>query len=294
MAKRSSISILPLLLLLQPSLQATSCYYPDGTFAEFDSPCFPDQAESICCGQGHTCMSNNLCRWPDSQMPYPIAYIRGSCTDSSWNSTECGDVCKTVFPSEWDPIVACPGAEFCCELDSNNPSSCCNLTNTTSHPLYTLAAASTVTVIGSSSTTSPSVSVSPTTITATALGGGGSQTSLAPTPTNPNNNNGNSSGGSNAGTKIGIGVGVGGGVLLLLAGIALVFYLRKKRGGVGEVHPELDRAGDIGIGKAELPAQAPGYSEHKNVPMESGYQKGGGDTSVYSGLGAGQRLSEMP
>jgi hypothetical protein len=83
MKNRGLIAVVLLFIYSRASLQATSCYYPDGTFAEFDSPCFPDQAESICCGQGHTCMSNNLCRWPPSEMPYPLAYIRGSCTDPS-------------------------------------------------------------------------------------------------------------------------------------------------------------------------------------------------------------------
>jgi hypothetical protein len=130
--------------------------------------------------------------------------------------------------------------------------------------------------------------VSPTTVTTT-IGGGASQTSLASTPSN----NGNNRGSSNTGTKIGIGVGVGGGVLFILACIGFAFYLRKKRGG-REVHTDLDRAGDIGVGKAELPGATPGYSEQKNVSMESGYPEGGGATTVYPGLLAGQRLSEMP
>ncbi|PMD17105.1 hypothetical protein NA56DRAFT_279627 [Hyaloscypha hepaticicola] len=86
MAKHSIISVVSLLLLAKTSQQAASCYFPDGTFAENDSPCFPDQPESICCGQGHTCMSNSLCRWPDSEMPYPLAYIRGSCTNPTCKS----------------------------------------------------------------------------------------------------------------------------------------------------------------------------------------------------------------
>jgi hypothetical protein len=186
-----------------------------------------------------------------------------------------------VFPSQWDPIVACPDAQFCCELDSYSPSSCCNLTNTTAHPLYALAAASTVTVIGRSSPTrSPSISVSLTTVIST------------PEPTNPNNNNGNGGGSGKTGTKIGIGAGVGGGALLILAGIALLFFFRRRRG-AGEGHPELDRAEvhgpDMRTGKAELP----GSAVHNNIPVDAGY-KNGGDAIVYSELGAGQRLSEMP
>jgi hypothetical protein len=138
-----------------------------------------------------------------------------------------------------------------------------------------------VTVIGRSSPTrSPSISVSLTTIIST------------PGPTNPNNNNGNGGGSFKTGTKIGIGAGVGGGVLLILAGIALLFFFRKRRG-AGERHPELDRAEvhgpDMRTGKAELP----GSAVHNNIPVDAGY-KNGGDAIVYSELGAGQRLSEMP
>ena len=138
-----------------------------------------------------------------------------------------------------------------------------------------------MTVIGRSSPTrSPSVSVSLTTVIAT------------PGPTNPNNNNGNGGGSFKTGTKIGIGAGVGGGILLILAGIALLFFFRRRRG-AGEGHPELDRAEvhgpDMRTGNAELS----GPAEQNNIPVEAGYRKGG-DAIVYSELGAGQRLSEMP
>jgi hypothetical protein len=216
------------------------------------------------------------------------------------NSTECGNVCKTgmsthskrhpaftnlaaVFPSAWDPIIACPGAEFCCELDSNDPSGCCNLTNTTAHPLYQLGSASTVTVIGSSPTTVPSVTI-------ISIVPGGSQTSSVPISPN-SNNNGNSSG---SGAKIGIGVGVGGGVILILA--ALAFFFFRKTGRVSDTHPPLNTAQDIGMGKAELAAGAalaPAYYEQSNVPIEDGYKKEG-DVTMSSHIPSSQRMSELP
>jgi hypothetical protein len=78
----SAYIILPLAPLVLAST-SSPCYYPDGTYQSNDSPCFPDQAESSCCGQGHSCMSNGLCRWPDADMPAPLVYVRGSCTDKS-------------------------------------------------------------------------------------------------------------------------------------------------------------------------------------------------------------------
>lgn len=138
-----------------------------------------------------------------------------------------------------------------------------------------------MTVIGRSSPTrSLSISVSLTTVIST------------PGPTSPNNNNGNGGESGKTGMKIGIGAGVGGGVLLILAGIALLFFFRRRRG-AGEGHPALGRAEfhgpDMRTGKAELS----GLAEHNNIPVEAGYRKGG-DAIVYSQLGAGQRLSEMP
>lgn len=90
---RTSAYVLSVFPLLCRQAYATAagkaCYFPDGTWAGGDYPCFPDQDVSICCYLGHTCMSNNICRWPDEGMPPPLAYIRGSCTDKT---------CKMDFP----------------------------------------------------------------------------------------------------------------------------------------------------------------------------------------------------
>ena len=73
------------ILLLFEVVNCTLCYYPDGTLATLDSPCFPDADVSFCCGNGTACLADQLC--------YNDGYIRGSCTDKTWNSPECPQFC---------------------------------------------------------------------------------------------------------------------------------------------------------------------------------------------------------
>ncbi|KAF2655380.1 hypothetical protein K491DRAFT_692976 [Lophiostoma macrostomum CBS 122681] len=87
------------LLLLLPSLITTSCYFPDGSTTQ-DTPCNPKSANSTCCGPGYACLSNHLCS-VTSQVPLSIAdlspyYVRASCTDPTWTSTECPQFCTNA------------------------------------------------------------------------------------------------------------------------------------------------------------------------------------------------------
>ncbi|RDW57163.1 hypothetical protein BP6252_13811 [Coleophoma cylindrospora] len=153
-------------------------------------------------------------------MTDPLAYIRGSCTDSSWNSTDCGNTCKNVFPGSFAPITACPGAEFCCTVNADNLQSCCGLNGNTAASLFTLGAASTATVIGVTSSTANFVS-NPTT----------SVQSISTSTISIANTGGNSgvSGNGSKGTKIGIAVGVVAGVLLIVAFIFLLMRFRRRK-----------------------------------------------------------------
>jgi hypothetical protein len=157
-----------------------------------------------------------------------------------------------VFPSQWDPIVSCPAAEFCCETDDSDPSACCNLTNTTSNPIFTLEAATTVTVIGVTSTSTGVLISTVTTVQ-------GSQTA-APSVNGGNNGGG---GGISSGAKIGIGVGVGGGVLLIAALLGFVFWWRKR--GSGERVVSEMQSQDVR--KAELPGSD--FRSTKTVTAEA-------------------------
>lgn len=183
-------------------------------------------------------------------------------------------------------IVACPGAEFCCELDDNNPESCCNLTNISSHPIFTLDAATTVTVIGVTSASSATALLSSSTVTTTVYGGGGSQTSPTPAPTNGDTGNG----GMGAGTPVGIGVGVGAGVLLVCA---LVFYLWQKRR-TSTSSPEMDNAGMAmpGMAKPELATNE--YNRHRSTAIRDPTNNDFPTVAFHPELGTSYRRQELP
>jgi hypothetical protein len=98
------------------------------------------------------------------------------------------------------------------------------------------------------------------------------------------------------GTKIGIGAGIGGTILLVLAGIAILFCVRKSRGKQAQ-QQDFSRSHTHGqharYNRAELPEQSQGYRESQEVAMKSGYENSG-DNIVYSELGINQRVTEMP
>ncbi|KAK4170474.1 hypothetical protein QBC43DRAFT_250034 [Cladorrhinum sp. PSN259] len=86
-------SVAASLLLAQSCLAAKRCYYPSGKEAPGDHPCDPDAEDSPCCaGQGlnHQCLSNGLCVGTNQ-------IARGSCTDQSWRSGECAQVCLSEY-----------------------------------------------------------------------------------------------------------------------------------------------------------------------------------------------------
>lgn len=72
------------------------CYYPDmETVAPQDTPCSDSTSQSTCCGQGYACLSNHICMATGDELKKAGAtnYIRGSCTDQSWRSSECPQFC---------------------------------------------------------------------------------------------------------------------------------------------------------------------------------------------------------
>lgn len=66
------------------------CYFPNGDLSGVDSPCFPDEEVSPCCGLqgGWTCLTNGLCH---NEILKQIG--RGTCTDSNWDSPSCPQYC---------------------------------------------------------------------------------------------------------------------------------------------------------------------------------------------------------
>ena len=89
--------LFPLLALLTRSLHATTCYRPDGTANKDPAvePCNQSGGKtmSMCCSLNRTsypdqCLSNGLCGGGGN-------LFRDSCTDPTWKSPLCLNLCTT-------------------------------------------------------------------------------------------------------------------------------------------------------------------------------------------------------
>ena len=69
-----------------------TCYYPSRS-RSLDEPCNASAPISHCCGNESACLDNGFCLNAGAP-PYTIS--RGSCTDSSFESTACPQQCKDV------------------------------------------------------------------------------------------------------------------------------------------------------------------------------------------------------
>ncbi|KAF2229888.1 hypothetical protein EV356DRAFT_580435 [Viridothelium virens] len=98
----------------------TLCYFPDGqTIASDNFPCLAS-GNSTCCEHGYACLSNKLCEFTSfvPLAPYEAhqQYVRGSCTDPSFNDPNCPTFC--VDTSSGDTLSGvvglkkCPGTTF--------------------------------------------------------------------------------------------------------------------------------------------------------------------------------------
>ncbi|OJD30807.1 uncharacterized protein BKCO1_5500064 [Diplodia corticola] len=230
----------PLLVSAFVAAQGTSnkddsrdCFFPNGIQSS-GSPCFPSQAVSPCCGPGFVCLSNGLCQpGPDTRRSYQYTVYRSSCTDRTWNSTSCPQIC--LGPSDrldaGQGLATCgTGGSYCCGRGYD----CCS--NATDIFPYETAEVVTTIPYSSSSATSATSSVSATV----------SRSSSQASPSNA--------------VAIGVGVGVGvGGFALLLASIIAFFLFRRRRGERGQQQhgssrPSNDEEGNRPRG-SELPTR---------------------------------------
>ena len=72
------------------------CWLPNGSSAPTSLPCNSTQTESACCMNGMTCLSNGVCQLNQdlTDTNWPIGTMwRGSCTDRSWQSSDCPLFC---------------------------------------------------------------------------------------------------------------------------------------------------------------------------------------------------------
>jgi len=89
------------------------CWFPDGTPATKNEPCL-SSGNSPCCGQGFACLSNGLCMLTPNDTSAgsgQSTYVRGSCTDRTWNDPHCPTFC--VDPSNNDNMSGAEGVSKC-------------------------------------------------------------------------------------------------------------------------------------------------------------------------------------
>lgn len=87
----SSLGIL--ILFVCKSSEFVQCYYPDGSIPTDFSyvPCTSNPVSSCCIPlEGDVCQDNGLCYYPASRAIY-----RAACTDQTWKSSGCPQVCVT-------------------------------------------------------------------------------------------------------------------------------------------------------------------------------------------------------
>ena len=132
-------------LVVASSTNATRpCFYPSGDLSG-DQPCDPDAPVSVCCSSPAECLSNGLCREPDSDH-VNTSYARGSCTDHSWKSSFCPQFCF-AYKFTGEQVWECGNtggysspATYCCETEHSEGSRCCS----TPSALFELGAATVV------------------------------------------------------------------------------------------------------------------------------------------------------
>lgn len=116
-----TVHVLATILLISSAVFQVSaaCYYPDGSVAQ-DIPCTDSTDESTCCGPGFACLGHTssffLCQATGEEFQRADAseFVRGSCTDQSWRSSNCPNVC--VDPNRDNTagghgVAACPRSD---------------------------------------------------------------------------------------------------------------------------------------------------------------------------------------
>ena len=70
---------------------AQMCHFPDQETISGDTVCFPNLQYSPCCGNGYDCTTQGLCQ------NGAAFFVRGSCSDRSWSSPDCPQLCLDVY-----------------------------------------------------------------------------------------------------------------------------------------------------------------------------------------------------
>ncbi|KAL7784921.1 hypothetical protein V8C37DRAFT_339939 [Trichoderma ceciliae] len=235
--------MLPLVLLvvLAARVNAT-CFFPDGSTSG-DVPCTDTTKNSACCGFGYACLSNGICQATGEELQKPGAseFVRGSCTDKTWRSSDCQTFC--INPA-LDSLAGGEGLEKCtntsqdiywCINDSNlslnktqNP---CNNQNDIVFFPGTPRALTTIGVTPSSTFRLTTLTTMTTSSSSSPTGTSPSTATSSLTPSAETTSSSDTTKSSNGGV---IGGAVGGSVAgVAVIGLLAFFFLRRRRSRAG-------------------------------------------------------------
>ncbi|ORY12074.1 hypothetical protein BCR34DRAFT_587406 [Clohesyomyces aquaticus] len=94
-----------------PRLAFGACYFPNGDTDSGHKSC-SSGGVSVCCSEGHQCLSNGLCADPRYDNFQRV--LRGGCTDSGWGSP-CPSFCKTEWDHGDEAVYYCGNGKWCCD-----------------------------------------------------------------------------------------------------------------------------------------------------------------------------------
>ncbi|KAH6641907.1 transcription initiation factor IID, 18kD subunit-domain-containing protein [Chaetomium tenue] len=246
-----AFSLLVHLGLLQACL-GKKCYYPNGQEARNAYPCDPDAEHSTCCSGsawGKSCLANKLCVTPG------MRFARGSCTDPTFKSPACPDICTNHRTGVWDvvnclnttgvdTIYCCYGMENCCEQGNGRfqllppPSHTWAVYNSELTQYDVVTPLSTATSSASMSTTSTSSDASDTSDASSTTSGTSASTSGSEQPEETggssqagtdSSTNSNEPTGLSTAAQAGIGVGAAVGAILIIGMAYLAWQLSKTK-----------------------------------------------------------------
>lgn len=110
---------------LQPQLTNTGgsgqCFSSNGSCDPNGMPCFSNDSASRCCGSDEYCSTNKLCVSKND----PNRFSSGSCTDPTFRSASCPNICQSV--GDTGVVLPCGDpslGQFCC--DEGRGFECCS------------------------------------------------------------------------------------------------------------------------------------------------------------------------
>ncbi|KFY28661.1 hypothetical protein V493_02816 [Pseudogymnoascus sp. VKM F-4281 (FW-2241)] len=251
--------------------QSPVCYGPKGLQSEKYYPCEPNAEISACCAPGDICFSNGLCApSADTIAKHPpnffvSPFFWNGCSDPTFKDPRCFSAC---FAVSGNGVQSCPQAgpgSYCCYgysgCDCDDPKQVHKVLPGSIITTIDLGVTSTRKTTSSTESPSPAASTSASSPTSGADAASSTSTSQGPTAvaTEPEistpADNSQDKESKNSAVPIGVGVGVGAGVLLAV--VAIVFFLLRRR---GQQAPHLDH---------QLPFETKNYGPH--YEMLTGY-----------------------